>query len=163
MTSETDVENAVKIAKEKFGRLDVAVNCAGVGSACRIYNFKRDQPHNLEEFSTVIKVYYIYEFNNANFLLNCNVFGWNLLQVNILGTFNVARLAVGLIGQNKANADGQRGVIINTASIAAYDGQIGQTAYSASKAGVVGMTLPMARDLAGCGIRVVTIAPGMKF
>ncbi|XP_077300884.1 3-hydroxyacyl-CoA dehydrogenase type-2-like [Arctopsyche grandis] len=136
VTSETDVENAIKIAKEKFGRLDVAVNCAGVGSACRIYNFKRNQAHNLEEFSTVIKV-------------------------NILGTFNVARLAAGLIGQNAANTDGQRGVIINTASIAAYDGQIGQTAYSASKAGVVGMTLPMARDLAVRGIRVVTIAPGL--
>lgn len=81
-------------------------------------------------------------------------------QVNVAGTFNVIRLAVGLIGENKPNEDGQRGVIVNTASIAAYDGQIGQTAYAASKAAIVGLTLPLARDLAPQGIRVCTIAPG---
>lgn len=80
--------------------------------------------------------------------------------MNAVGTFNVIRLSVGLIGENQPNSDGQRGVVINTASIAAYDGQIGQSAYSASKGAIVGMTLPIARDLASQGIRVVTIAPG---
>lgn len=82
------------------------------------------------------------------------------IQVNIAGTFNVIRLSVGLMGDNEPNADGQRGVIINTASVAAFEGQIGQAAYSASKAGVVGLTLPLARDLSTQGIRVCTIAPG---
>ena len=82
------------------------------------------------------------------------------VQVNALGTFNVCRLAAGLIGQNEPNEDGLRGVIINTASIAAFEGQVGQVAYSASKGAIVGMTLPMARDLAPQGIRVMAIAPG---
>lgn len=87
-------------------------------------------------------------------------YAFDLFQTNTVGSFNVIRLAVGLIGQNQPNQDGQRGVVINTASVAAYDGQMGQAAYSASKGAIVGMTLPIARDLAGQGIRCVTIAPG---
>lgn len=85
--------------------------------------------------------------------------GW---QVNTVGSFNVIRLAVGLIGKNQPDASGQRGVVVNTASVAAFDGQIGQAAYSASKGGIVGMTLPIARDLASQGIRVCTVAPGQS-
>ncbi|CAG4985004.1 unnamed protein product [Parnassius apollo] len=136
VTSEQDVKNALQTTMDKFGRLDVAVNCAGIASACRIYNFKKNQPFDLKLFQKTI-------------------------EVNLVGTFNVIRLVAGMIGKNAPDADGQRGVIINTASIAAFDGQIGQAAYSASKAGVVGMTLPIARDLAKQGIRVVTIAPGL--
>nr|AID66692.1 3-hydroxyacyl-CoA dehydrogenase [Agrotis segetum] len=136
VTSEKDVKNALQTTIDKFGRLDVVVNCAGVATASRVYNFKKDQPFDLKSFQRTI-------------------------EVNLIGTFNVIRLAAGLIGKNAPDADGQRGVIVNTASVAAFDGQIGQAAYSASKAGVVGMTLPIARDLAKQGIRVVTIAPGL--
>ncbi|CAK1588187.1 unnamed protein product [Parnassius mnemosyne] len=136
VTSEKDVKNALQTTMDKFGRLDVAVNCAGIASASRIYNFKKNQPFDLKLFQKTI-------------------------EVNLVGTFNVIRLVAGMIGKNAPDADGQRGVIINTASVAAFDGQIGQAAYSASKAGVVGMTLPIARDLAKQGIRVVTIAPGL--
>ncbi|KAL1140941.1 hypothetical protein AAG570_000869 [Ranatra chinensis] len=136
VTSEQDVAAALEITKSKFGRLDCAINCAGIGTAHKTYNFKKDQPHTLDDF---VKV----------------------LTVNTVGTFNVIRLACGLIGQNEPNADGSRGVIVNTASIAAYDGQVGQAAYSASKGAIVGMTLPIARDLASQGIRVCTIAPGL--
>ncbi|KAF6207164.1 hypothetical protein GE061_018403 [Apolygus lucorum] len=136
VTEEKDVENALAIAKEKFGRLDVAVSCAGIGVAFKTYNFNKNLPHKLEDFTRV-------------------------LMVNTVGTFNVIRLSVGLIGQNEPDADGTRGVVVNTASVAAYDGQIGQAAYSASKGAVVGMTLPIARDLASQGIRVCTIAPGL--
>lgn len=136
VTSEKDVKTALQETTDKFGRLDVAVNCAGVATATRTYNFKKNEPFNLDEFQRTI-------------------------QVNLIGTFNVIRLSVGLIGKNSPNGDGQRGVIVNTASVAAFDGQIGQAAYAASKAGVVGMTLPIARDLSKQGIRVVTIAPGL--
>ncbi|XP_077982162.1 3-hydroxyacyl-CoA dehydrogenase type-2-like [Glandiceps talaboti] len=136
VTSETDVTNAIQLAKSSFGRLDIAVNCAGIGVAFKTYNFNKDRPHLLEDFQKV-------------------------LNVNTAGTFNVIRLAAGEIGKNEPDADGQRGVIINTASIAAFDGQMGQVAYSASKGGIVGMTLPAARDLASQGIRVNTIAPGL--
>ncbi|NP_001040424.1 3-hydroxyacyl-CoA dehydrogenase type-2-like isoform X2 [Bombyx mandarina] len=136
VTSEDDVKEALQITLDKFGRLDALINCAGVASASRVYNFKKEQPFDLNIFQ-------------------------NTIQVNLIGTFNVIRLAVGLIGKNAPDADGQRGVVINTASVAAFDGQIGQAAYSASKAGVVGMTLPLARDMAKQGIRVVTIAPGL--
>ncbi|CRK95068.1 CLUMA_CG008546, isoform A [Clunio marinus] len=136
VTSENDVSKALEAAKSEFGRLDVVVNCAGIGIAKRAFSFQKNTPHTLEDF---IKV----------------------MNVNTTGTFNVIRLSAGLIGQNNANFDGQRGVIINTASVAAYDGQIGQAAYAASKAAVVGMTLPIARDLASQGIRIVTIAPGL--
>ncbi|XP_041459371.1 3-hydroxyacyl-CoA dehydrogenase type-2-like [Lytechinus variegatus] len=136
VTSTDDVTKAIDTAKESFGRLDVAVSCAGIGVAAKTYNFNKDRPHPLEEFQRV-------------------------LMVNTAGTFNVARLAAGAMGKNEPNADGERGVIINTASVAAYDGQMGQAAYSASKGAIVGMTLPIARDLASQGIRVCTIAPGL--
>ncbi|XP_076468770.1 3-hydroxyacyl-CoA dehydrogenase type-2-like [Babylonia areolata] len=136
VTSEADVKQALAVAQEKFGRLDVAVNCAGIGVAFKTYNFKKDKPHSLEDFARVI-------------------------TVNTVGSFNVIRLASGLIGKNEPSADGQRGVLVNTASVAAYDGQMGQAAYSASKGAIVGMTLPIARDLASQGIRVCTIAPGL--
>lgn len=136
VTSEKDVTNAVQATKDKFGRLDFTVNCAGTGVAFKTYNFNKNLPHKLEDFTKVI-------------------------MVNTVGTFNVIRLTAGLIGLNEPNKDGQRGVIVNTASVAAYDGQIGQAAYSASKGAVVGMTLPIARDLSTQGIRVVTIAPGL--
>lgn len=136
MTSEADVSTAVATAKDKFGRLDVAVSCAGTAVAFKTYNFNKKLAHNLNDFARV-------------------------LTVNTVGTFNVIRLTCGLIGENEPNKDGQRGVIINTASVAAYDGQIGQAAYAASKAAVAGMTLPIARDLSSQGIRVVTIAPGL--
>jgi 3-hydroxyacyl-CoA dehydrogenase / 3-hydroxy-2-methylbutyryl-CoA dehydrogenase len=136
VTSEKDVTQALNIAKEKFGRLDVAVSCAGITCAFKTFNFNKNIPHKLEDFARVI-------------------------NVNTIGTFNVIRLSAGMIGQNEPNQDGQRGVIINTASIAAYDGQIGQAGYAASKAAIVGMTLPIARDLSTQGIRVMTIAPGL--
>ncbi|XP_055383355.1 3-hydroxyacyl-CoA dehydrogenase type-2 [Condylostylus longicornis] len=136
VSSEKDVTTAVETAKSKFGKLDLAVNCAGTAVAFKTYNFNKNLPHKLEDFTKV-------------------------LMVNTVGTFNVIRLSAGLMGQNEPNKDGQRGVIINTASVAAFDGQIGQAAYSASKAAVAGMTLPIARDLSTQGIRVVTIAPGL--
>uniref|UniRef100_A0A069DY28 3-hydroxyacyl-CoA dehydrogenase type-2 n=1 Tax=Panstrongylus megistus TaxID=65343 RepID=A0A069DY28_9HEMI len=136
VTSEKDVENAISLAKDKFGKLDHVINCAGVGVAYKTYNFNKNLPHKLEDFTKVI-------------------------MVNTVGTFNVIRLGAGLIGQNQPNENGTRGVIINTASIAAYDGQMGQAAYSASKGAIVGMTLPIARDLASQGIRICTIAPGL--
>lgn len=136
VTSEADVTAALALTKERFGRLDVAVNCAGIGVAYKTYNFNKQLPHKLEDFVKVI-------------------------TVNTVGSFNVARLAVGLMGANEPDENGQRGVVINTASVAAYEGQIGQVAYAASKAAIVGMTLPMARDLSIQGIRVVTIAPGL--
>lgn len=137
VTSEADVNAAIEAGRQAFGeRLDVTVNCAGTAVAFKTYNFNKQLPHKLDDFARV-------------------------LNVNTLGTFNVIRLTAGAMGRNEPNVDGQRGVIINTASVAAYDGQIGQAAYAASKAAVVGMTLPIARDLSGQGIRVVTIAPGL--
>ncbi|XP_069693284.1 3-hydroxyacyl-CoA dehydrogenase type-2-like [Periplaneta americana] len=136
VVSETDVQNAVQTAKDKFGRLDVVVNCAGIGVAFKTYNFNKKAPHSLQDFTKV-------------------------LMINTVGTFNVIRLSAGLIGENEPDNDGGRGVIINTASVAAFDGQMGQAAYSASKGAIVGMTLPIARDLADQGIRVCTIAPGI--
>ncbi|RZF35246.1 hypothetical protein LSTR_LSTR017599 [Laodelphax striatellus] len=136
VTSEEDVKNAVNQTKEKFGKLNVLVNCAGVGIAFKTYNFHKKVPHSLVDFSRV-------------------------LNVNVSGTFNVIRLGVGLMGENEPNEDGFRGVIINTSSIAAFDGQIGQAAYAASKGAIVSMTLPLARDFSTQGIRVCTIAPGL--
>jgi len=136
VSNEADVQNALKLAKDKFGKLDNVVNCAGIGVAFKTYNFNKKLPHSLDDFSRVIKV-------------------------NTIGTFNVIRLSVGLIGENAPNADGQRGVVINTASVAGYEGQMGQAAYSASKGAIIGMTLPLARDLASQGIRVCSIAPGL--
>jgi len=128
-----EIESAVAKATERFGTIHIAVNCAGIGRAQRTVT--KEGPHSLDLFNKVI-------------------------QVNLIGTFNVIRLAAQQMAKNSPNADGERGVIINTASIAAFDGQIGQAAYSASKGGVVGLTLPVARDLASFGIRVCTIAPG---
>ncbi len=136
ITKVSDVEEALALTKKSFGRLDAAVNCAGIGVAFKTYNFNKNLPHNLDDFAKV-------------------------LTVNTVGTFNVIRLSAGLMGQNEPDADNQRGVIINTASVAAFDGQMGQAAYSASKGAIVGMTLPIARDLASQGIRVNTIAPGL--
>jgi NAD(P)-dependent dehydrogenase (short-subunit alcohol dehydrogenase family) len=133
VTKSQDVEAAIGRAVEAFGTLHVAVNCAGVGTAMR--TLTRAGPMPLDLFAKAI-------------------------EVNLVGTFNVIRLAAARMAETAPNADGERGVIVNTASIAAFDGQIGQAAYAASKAGVVGMTLPLARELASLGIRVVTIAPG---
>src|SRR5262245_55205270 len=132
-TDDEQVEAAVAGAVDRFGALHVAVNCAGVGVCMR--TITREGPHPLDLFARV-------------------------LQVNLIGTFNVIRLAAARMAKNTPNAEGERGVVVNTASVAAFDGQIGQAAYSASKGGVVGVTLPIARDLAGVGIRVLTIAPG---
>ncbi|HKJ18250.1 MAG TPA: SDR family NAD(P)-dependent oxidoreductase [Xanthomonadales bacterium] len=134
VTSESEVKQAVKQAHEGMGGINVAVSCAGVIGAGRVLG--REGPMDLDFFSTVI-------------------------QINLVGTFNVAKAAAALMEKNEPGEDGERGVIINTASVAAYEGQIGQAAYSASKGGVVGMTLPIARELARCGIRMVTIAPGI--
>ncbi|XP_015912734.2 3-hydroxyacyl-CoA dehydrogenase type-2-like [Parasteatoda tepidariorum] len=135
VTKEKDVLKALDVAKTNFSKLDVAVNCAGIVIGCKTYNFRKGFAHSLEEFSKVV-------------------------NVNTIGTFNVIRLAAGLMGKNQPDEDGQKGVIINTASIAAFDGQCGQVAYSASKGGIVGMTLPISRDMASDGIRCCTIAPG---
>ncbi|MCA9935420.1 MAG: 3-hydroxyacyl-CoA dehydrogenase [Ardenticatenaceae bacterium] len=134
VTSEEAVETAVATAIDHFGGLNGAINCAGIAIASRVVG--RDGPHSLAAFNKVI-------------------------QVNLLGSFNVIRLAAAAMMTREPNAAGERGVIINTASVAAFDGQIGQAAYSASKGGVVGMTLPVARELARYGIRVMTIAPGI--
>jgi NAD(P)-dependent dehydrogenase (short-subunit alcohol dehydrogenase family) len=134
VTSEESMQEAVKMAVETFGGLHVLINCAGIGIAQRVLG--KDGPHSLAAFTRVI-------------------------QVNLIGTFNAIRLAAAAMAQNEPNAGGERGVIINTASVAAFDGQIGQAAYSASKGGIVGMTLPIARDLSRNGIRVMTIAPGI--
>ena len=131
---EASVRRAVEAASAEFGALHGAVNCAGIGNAQRTLG--RDGPHPLEPFRRVI-------------------------EVNLIGTFNVIRLAAEAIAQTEPAPSGERGVIVNTASVAAFEGQIGQVSYSASKGGVVGMTMPVARDLARFGIRVVTIAPGL--
>ncbi|KPV44733.1 3-hydroxyacyl-CoA dehydrogenase [Alicyclobacillus ferrooxydans] len=134
VSSEADVQTAVQTAVERFGGLHGVVNCAGIGSAARVIG--KHGPFPLEMFQRVI-------------------------QVNLIGTFNVIRLGAAAIAEMEPNEDGERGVIVNTASVAAFEGQIGQAAYSASKGGIVGMTLPIARDLASYGIRVCTIAPGI--
>jgi len=134
ITDEAQVSAAIALAKETFGGLQILVNCAGIGWAMKTIG--KEGPHALDLFETVIKV-------------------------NLIGTFNCIRLAAWEMQNNEPNADGERGVMINTASVAAYDGQIGQAAYSASKGGIVGMTLPIARDLSRNGIRVMTIAPGI--
>jgi NAD(P)-dependent dehydrogenase (short-subunit alcohol dehydrogenase family) len=134
VTSADDVTAALEAAMARFGAIHGLVNCAGIGTADK--TFGRRGPADLAGFTRVI-------------------------QVNLIGTFNCIRLAAARMTLNTPNADGERGVIVNTASVAAFDGQIGQAAYSASKGGIVGMTLPIARDLAEQGIRVCTIAPGL--
>ena len=132
--SESDVQNAVHVAVNEMGGLHGAINCAGIGTPEKVLG--REGPIALATFNKVI-------------------------QVNLIGTFNVIRLAAAAMSKQAPNEEGERGVLINTASVAAFDGQIGQPAYAASKAGVVGMTLPIARELARYGIRIVTIAPGL--
>ena len=134
VTDEAAVQAAVDAAAGAEGGLRISVCCAGIGWAERVAG--KQGPHNLEYFSNIVKV-------------------------NLIGTFNVLRLAATAMGVNDPDGGGERGVCVNTASIAAFDGQIGQVAYSASKGGIVGLTLPAARDMAGRGVRVVTIAPGL--
>jgi NAD(P)-dependent dehydrogenase (short-subunit alcohol dehydrogenase family) len=134
VTSEESVQSALALARTTFGGLHGVVNCAGIAIAERVVG--KNGPHALASFARVI-------------------------QVNLIGTFNVIRLAAAVMADSEPTETGERGVIVNTASIAAFDGQIGQAAYSASKGGVAAMTLPIARDLARSGIRVVTIAPGI--
>lgn len=132
VTKEADVQAAIELAARELGGLHFAINCAGIGTPGRVLSKKGT--HSLEQFAAVV-------------------------SVNLVGTFNVVRLAAAHMAQVETDEE-ERGVIINTASIAAFDGQIGQAAYAASKAGIAGMTLPLARDLADKRIRVVTIAPG---
>ncbi|CAH0347644.1 3-hydroxyacyl-CoA dehydrogenase [Bacillus sp. CECT 9360] len=134
VTNEDDVNNALDQAIQSFGFVNTVVNCAGIAIAKKVLSKKG--PHELEAFSKVI-------------------------SINLIGSFNVIRLASERMIHNQENEAGERGVIINTASVAAYEGQIGQAAYSASKGGIVGMTLPIARELAFSGIRVMSIAPGL--
>lgn len=133
VTDAASVEQAIARAKSELGGVHALVGCAGVGSAGRVLG--KEGPMPLELFALTV-------------------------QVNLVGMFNVLRLAANAMQHNEPGPDGERGVVVNTASIAAFDGQIGQAPYAASKAGVVGMTLPIARELARFGIRVVTIAPG---
>jgi NAD(P)-dependent dehydrogenase (short-subunit alcohol dehydrogenase family) len=134
VTREDHGKAAVSAALEQFGGLHGLVNCAGIAVGEKTVG--KDGPHSLASFTKVI-------------------------NVNLIGTFNMIRLAAENMAENTPGEDGERGVIVNTASVAAFDGQIGQAAYSASKGGIVGMTLPIARDLSRSGIRVMTIAPGI--
>jgi NAD(P)-dependent dehydrogenase (short-subunit alcohol dehydrogenase family) len=134
VTDEASVRRAIEEALQSFGGLHGAINCAGIASAEKVLG--REGPHSLASFAKVV-------------------------EVNLVGTFNVLRLATEVMVNNEPAASGERGVIVNTASVAAYDGQIGQVAYAASKGGVVALTLPVARELAQYSIRVVAIAPGI--
>jgi NAD(P)-dependent dehydrogenase (short-subunit alcohol dehydrogenase family) len=134
VSSEEQVKAAVDLAVQAFGGLHGVVNAAGIGTAAKVLG--KNGPHALDLFEQTIRV-------------------------NLIGTFNVIRLAVAVMVHNTPDPSGERGVIINTASIAAFDGQIGQPAYAASKGGIVALTLPVAREFAPAGIRVVTIAPGI--
>ncbi|MCC7184540.1 MAG: SDR family NAD(P)-dependent oxidoreductase [Rhodocyclaceae bacterium] len=133
VTREADAQAAVDAARA-MGRLVGLINCAGIGPAGKTVG--KDGPHPLDLFQKVV-------------------------GINLIGTFNMIRIAATAMTKNEPNGEGERGVIVNTASVAAFDGQIGQAAYSASKGGIVGMTLPIARDLSRDGVRVVTIAPGI--
>ncbi len=134
VTQEADGQAAVALARTEFGGLHGLANCAGIAHGEKVVG--RDGPHALAAFTRVV-------------------------TVNLIGTFNMTRLAAAAMAGNAPNAGGERGVIVCTASVAAFDGQVGQAAYAASKAGVAGMTLPIARDLARNGIRIATIAPGL--
>jgi len=134
VAAEADARAAVELALKEFGGLHVLVNCAGIAVAEKTIG--KEGPHQLTSFARVV-------------------------NVNLIGTFNMIRLAANAMAKAGPNAAGERGVIVNTASVAAFDGQMGQAAYSASKGGIVAMTLPIARDLARNGIRVMTIAPGI--
>jgi len=134
VTSEDGIVVTLKQAAERMGGLNAAISCAGILGAGRVLG--KEGPMPLKNFQTAV-------------------------MVNLIGSFNVAKAAAAIMQNNAPGADGERGVIVNTASIAAYEGQIGQAAYSASKGGVVGMTLPMAREFARIGVRVMTVAPGV--
>ena len=134
ITKEEDVQAALDKTVEAFGAIHIAVNCAGVGIPAKVLG--KEGPMPMAHFNKVV-------------------------QINLIGTMNVVRLAAEKMVQNQGNDDGEKGVVINVASVAAFDGQIGQAAYSASKAGVAGMTLPIAREFAEYGIRIMTIAPGI--
>ncbi|MEO8165617.1 MAG: 3-hydroxyacyl-CoA dehydrogenase [Betaproteobacteria bacterium] len=134
VTREDHGKAVVAAALKEFGGLQALVNCAGIAIGEKTVG--KEGPHSLEKFAKVI-------------------------NINLIGSFNMIRLAADAMSKQQPNANGERGVIINTASVAAYDGQIGQAAYAASKGGIVGMTLPIARDLSRSGIRVMTIAPGI--
>jgi NAD(P)-dependent dehydrogenase (short-subunit alcohol dehydrogenase family) len=134
VASEADAKHAVAAAVQHFGALHGLVNCAGVATPGKVLG--KEGPLALEAFERIVRI-------------------------NLVGSFNLVRLAAEAMAKHEPNAEGERGVIVNTASVAAFDGQIGQPAYAASKAGVVGMTLPIAREFARSGIRVVTIAPGL--
>ncbi len=134
VTKAKSVERLIGEAVDRFGAINGVVNCAGIVIGKKTVG--KEGPHDLESFQRVV-------------------------EINLIGTFNVIRLAAARMQDNAPNADGERGIVVNTASIAAFEGQVGQAAYAASKGGVVGMTLPVARDLARSGIRVMTIAPGI--
>jgi NAD(P)-dependent dehydrogenase (short-subunit alcohol dehydrogenase family) len=134
VTSESDVAAAIQMAQDRFGGLRGVINCAGILEGARLLG--REGPHSLELFERIVRV-------------------------NLIGTFNVARLAAAAIADSEPLEGGERGVLIHVASVAAFEGQIGQAAYAASKGGVAAMTLPLARELARVGIRVVAIAPGI--
>lgn len=134
VTSEDDITRVVERAAGDMGGVNVTMNCAGILGAGRVLG--KEGPMPLSTFEGAVKV-------------------------NLIGSFNVAKATANLMQNNEPNEDGERGVIVNTASVAAYEGQIGQAAYSASKGGVVGMTLPMAREFTRFGVRVMTIAPGV--
>lgn len=134
VTNEGQVQSAVNQSVEVYGSVDGIINCAGVGPAKRVVG--KEGPHPLDFFQKVI-------------------------NINLIGTFNTLRLVADKMQNNEPNTEGERGIIINTASVAAFDGQIGQAAYSASKGGIVAMTLPIAREFARMGIRVMAIAPGI--
>ncbi len=135
VTSEADLTAAINFAKSKFGQLNVLINCAGISSTIKVYNHVKQRPVKLELIDRI-------------------------LAVNCTGTFNAIRLACEAFALNEPDTNGQRGLIINTSSVSAYDGQAGQSIYAASNGAVNAMTLPVARDLASMGVRVVTIAPG---
>lgn len=135
VADEAEGAAVVDLAMSRFGGLQGLVNCAGIGVGEKLLG-KNDTPHRLETFTRCI-------------------------TINLVGTFNMIRLAAAAMAKGDANDEGERGVIVNTASVAAYEGQIGQAAYSASKAAIVGMTLPIAREIARSGIRIATIAPGL--
>lgn len=134
VSDEASVNNCIEAATAQFGSLSGVVHCAGVGGAKRLVG--REGPHDLASFQRIV-------------------------NINLIGTFNIARLTANVMQNNEPGESGERGVIVNTASVAAFDGQIGQAAYSASKAGVAAMTLPLARELAKLGIRIMTVAPGL--
>jgi len=134
VTDEASVSAGITLAVEHMGLINACVNCAGIASAEKTVG--RDGPHALDAFQRTV-------------------------DINLVGTFNVLRLAAAQMAGNEPNEDGERGVIVNTASVAAFDGQMGQVSYAASKAGIAGMSLPVSRDLARSGIRIMAIAPGI--